>query len=126
MNKNSYNLIKNALDASQLQQEMISSNIANINTPGYKANRVEFENLLSEASEGIQLKKTNEQHFSYNSMDDVEPLVSRRTNASVNDNGNNVDVDIEMTEEAANSLYYSALVTQLNAKYSLLNSAITK
>ena len=43
-----------------------------------------------------------------------------------NDNGNNVDIDLEMTELAANEIYYSALTQIINAKLSSLNYVINR
>lgn len=119
-------LIKNALNASELRQEMISSNIANVNTPDYKVNKVEFESLLQDASNGFSMIKTDDQHFGVGNLGDVQPIVGKRENTIVKDNGNNVDIEIEMMDQSQNSLYYNALVTQLNSKYSMLNSVITK
>lgn len=121
-----FGLIKNALNASELRQEMISSNISNVNTPGYKVNKVEFESLLENASNGFAMTKTDDQHFGIENVTDVQPIVGKKENTTVKDNGNNVDIEIEMMDQAENSLYYNALVTQLNSKYSMLNSVITK
>ena len=121
-----FGLIKNALNASELRQEMISSNIANVNTDGYKVNKVEFESLLDQASSGFALTKTDDQHFGIADLTDVQPIVGKKTNTTVKDNGNNVDIEVEMMDQSENSLYYNALVTQLNTKYSMLNSVITK
>lgn len=121
-----FGLIKNALNAADLRQEMISSNIANVNTPEYKVNKMEFETLLQDASSGFALTKTDDQHFGVGNLNDVQPIVGKRENTIVKDNGNNVDVEVEMMDQSQNSLYYNALITQLNAKYSMLNSVITK
>lgn len=121
-----YNLMKNALDAASMRQEMISSNIANVNTDGYKVNKVEFESILDNVSKGTTMNKTSDLHIGFENLNEVTPVVSKRTNTSVKENGNNVDIDIEMAEEASNSIYYNGLVTQLNAKYAMLRSVITK
>lgn len=107
----SYNLIKKGLDMSSLRQRVSSNNIANINTPNFKVNKVDFEELLSKIK-------------SKNNIPD--PIVQRRTGTSINENGNNVDIDLEMTELAANEIYYSVLIHQLNAKLSNMNYVINK
>lgn len=122
----SYKLITKALDVSSLRQRSISSNIANINTPDYKANKVEFEGLLAQAKEGIQLKKTHEKHFGISKIEDIEPVEKKRDTTTLNDNGNNVDIDLEMAELAANELYYSALTRQISSKLSSLNYVINR
>ncbi|SEK21667.1 flagellar basal-body rod protein FlgB [Carnobacterium iners] len=126
MSNSAYNLIKNALDATELRQQMISSNIANVNTPDYKVNKVDFENRLEKAYDGIGMTKTNVRHIGIGNPDEVTAVVTKRTNSIVKENGNNVDIDMEMTDEAATTIQYNALITQLNAKYSMIHSAITK
>lgn len=121
-----YELIKKGLDVSSLRQKTISSNVANINTPNYKVNKVEFEEYLTKAKDEISLKATHNKHFGIKSLEDIEPKVEKRENTSLNDNGNNVDIDLEMTELAANEIYYSILIQQLNAKFSNLNYVINK
>ncbi|HMM68968.1 flagellar basal body rod protein FlgB [Gudongella oleilytica] len=122
----SYSMIKNALDASSMRQRAISSNIANINTPNYKVNKVEFEEHLKNAINGTSLKKTHEKHFGANGIGDVKATIEKKKNTSLDETGNNVDIDIEMTELAANEIYYSTLIQLLNAKYSKLNAAINR
>jgi flagellar basal-body rod protein FlgB len=126
MSDTSYQLIKKGLDVSSLRQKTISSNIANVNTPNYKVNKVEFEEQLQKAIRGVSLIKTNELHFGASKTSEVEPIVKKRTNTTYNDNGNNVDIDIEMTELAANEIYYSALTQIINAKLSSLNYVINR
>lgn len=126
MSNYSYSLIKNALDASSLRQRAISSNIANINTPNYKVNKVEFEEHLRNAVNGTGLDKTHEKHFGVGEIRDVKATIEKRTSTSLDETGNNVDIDLEMTELAANEIYYSTLIQLLNAKYSKLNAAINR
>jgi len=121
-----YDLIKKGLDVSSLRQKAISSNISNINTPNYKVNKVEFEEHLQKAIKGVSLRKTNELHIGFSKISDFDPVMKKRTNTSYNDNGNNVDIDLEMTELAANEIYYSALTQIINAKLSNLNYVINR
>lgn len=116
-----YDLLKTALDVSDLRQETISSNISNVNTPDYKANRVDFENYFQNAVNGTSLNRTHENHIQGG---EAHSIVQRNENTFTQDNGNNVDVDFEMSELSANNIYYSAVVSQLNAKYAMMRSAI--
>lgn len=117
-----YELIKGALDVSSLRQETISSNISNINTPNYKANRVIFESNLKDAIDGVSLSHTNNGHIYSNKEHSVELV--KQNNTYIQDNGNNVDIDFEMAELSANNIYYSSLVSQLNAKYQMMRNII--
>lgn len=126
MNDFSYDLIKKGLSVSALRQKAISSNIANVNTPNYKVNRVEFEKLLSEASNGLNMKKTDSMHFGAENVKDIEPVMEKREGTSMRDDGNNVDIDLEMTELAANDIYYNVLIQLLNTKLSKMNYVINR
>jgi flagellar basal-body rod protein FlgB len=126
MSDYSYDLIKKGLDVASLRQKTISSNIANVNTPNYKVNKVEFEEYLVQAKDKLTLKATHEKHFGPKKLKDIEPEVKKRENTSLNDNGNNVDIDLEMTELAANEIYYSILIQQLNSRLANLNYVINR
>lgn len=121
------NLLNQSMNASDLRQKTISTNIANINTPGYKVERVMFEEKLKNVSSTSELKlsRTNDKHLFINGYNnDLEPEVIRRTNTSIKDNGNNVDLEYEMSEKAVNELYYNALQRQVNHELSQLNYVI--
>jgi len=125
MNDLSYQLIKNGLDASAMRQKAISSNIANVNTAGYKAEKVEFETELKKAlGSGVSMSGTNEGHIGGAAANVSPKTVS--SEASMNENGNNVDIDTEMVNLAANEIYYSALVEQMNIKLSSMSYVINK
>ncbi|MDE1548288.1 flagellar basal body rod protein FlgB [Jeotgalibaca caeni] len=118
------NLLKQSLNAASFRQEAISSNLTNANTPGYKASQVQFESLLGDALEGTALRKTHPNHFGVGPDMNVEPVLQKQTNTSVKENGNNVDVDMEMVNLAQNQLHYQALISQLNAQYRRVNTVI--
>lgn len=127
MNDLSYQVLKNALDASSMRQNAISSNIANVNTTGYKAENVEFESELQKAlgENGITMTSTNEKHFG-GSAAYVSPQAVTDNSTSMNENGNNVDIDKQMVDLSANEIYYSGLVDQLNIKLSSMSYVINK
>ena len=125
MNDINYNLLRNALNASSMRQEIISSNISNVNTDNYKVGQVQFESLLSQANNSLKMEQTNDLHIGFDDLAQIDPMVTKRTDTAVKENGNNVDIDMEMANQAQNSLYYNALVTQMNAKLGLLNTAIS-
>lgn len=116
-----YDLLKTALNVSSLRQETISSNISNVNTPGFKASKVEFEKFLTNSKYQTPLKRTHIKHFG---IQDNLPIVQTQTNLSVQDNGNNVDIDTEMAALSANDIYYDSVVSQLNSKFSMLRTVI--
>lgn len=120
-NIGNYELLKNALDAAALRQKTISSNISNVNTNEYKANKVIFEERLKQAlnNEKVTMKNTNKGHLGgVSNSFDVKPEVIKDEKTEMKDNGNNVDIDIEMTNMAANQILYYTLIEQINTKIS--------
>ncbi|OFI06801.1 flagellar basal body rod protein FlgB [Clostridium acetireducens DSM 10703] len=115
--KINYNLIKRALDASELRKKVISNNIANINTKGYKKSYVTFEETLNKSIYELELKSTNEKHMQYGT-NYGEINVKKDKTSSMRLDGNNVDIDVEATNEAANTLMYNALISQANNRLS--------
>lgn len=128
MNDLSYQLIKNGLDASAMRQKAISSNISNVNTPGYKAEKVEFESELRKAigKSGLGMVGTTENHLGRSAAAAVSPEVVTAEGNSMNENGNDVDIDNEMVNLAANEIYYSALIEQMNIKLGSMSYVINK
>ena len=113
-----YTLLKKSLNASVERGRIIANNIANVNTKEYKRHYVTFEENLEESKSKLELKTTNEKHIS----DKVEYgaiEVKRDEATSMRKDGNNVDIDNEMTNLAANTLKYNALITELNSRMSL-------
>ena len=124
---NQIDLLRSALDAASLRQQTISNNIANVNTANYKVEKVDFEAKLKSAmgTTGFKLARTNDLHFPVNSMShEIKPEINKRRNTAIKENGNNVDIEMEMSEKALNELYYSALTRQVNGELSMMNYVI--
>lgn len=128
-NDKTLRLINQALNAAVQRHTEISHNIANVNTRNYKANRVVFESELMKAMNKIdgQLNTTHHKHMNIAShVNDVQPKVVKDTSTSMRLDGNNVDIDMENANLAANQLLYNALVLQANAKISTLRHVISE
>lgn len=113
-----YELLNKSLDASSLRGKVIVNNIANINTKDYKRHYVKFEDTLKDSIDDLQLKTSEENHIK-SEGDEGEISVEQDSTTSMREDGNNVDVDNEMVNLAANTLMYNALVSQVNSKLSL-------
>lgn len=122
---NNIDFQKRAMDASSLKHEVISNNIANIETPGYKRKRVVFEELLSDTMEQrkLRMKKTNAMHMD-SPMESAPFYVETDRGMSERIDGNSVNIDIEMAEEAKNNIKYNALINQTSGQIRRLRSAI--
>ncbi|TCL56601.1 flagellar basal-body rod protein FlgB [Kineothrix alysoides] len=111
------NVLDKAADAAWIRNDVIANNIANVSTPGYKRQDVEFESELKRALE----------HSKYTSMDDkVSDLkinkLNPRTyidsaNFSYRSDGNNVDIETENVTLAANQLRYNGLVDSMTQEF---------
>ncbi len=100
-----------ALDGLDQRQQAIASNIANLETPGYQAREVSFEESLRAAiSEGRPA--------------DAGISVDRSV-APTRLNGNNVNIDIELMAASETKLRQQLAIEGLNAKYRLLRTAIS-
>lgn len=123
------NALTTALNFREMRQEVISSNIANANTPGFKAKKVDFEEALARAldTDGqMQMNVTDERHFDVGNggFNNLEPEIYEDPNGVVSENGNTVDTEAEMGRMAENKLMYDAIVQLVNKKMGLMKYAI--
>lgn len=126
----SVDLLKKGMEASWLRNEVISNNIANVDTVGFKASSVEFENIIASAlgtgGSKVEMTVSDERHISgkASSIDDVEPVVVTDDSSSVRYDENNVNIESEMVALAKNSIEYYALVSKVNSEFRKLDMAI--
>ena len=103
-----------ALDAASLRQQVIANNLANVNTPGYKKQQVQFEDSLAHALT----------HKGSGEIDAVRPQVVTVNSTSERQDGNNVDMESEMVDLAGNQLNYEVLSQSVGGYFSTLKSVI--
>jgi len=114
-------MIEDRLSLNSTNQKLISSNLANINTPGYNAKGVSFENVLRQSLEEhvLQMVRTNGSHLAPD-----DPLQALETPEIVETGP--VDLDTEMVNLTKNSIEYQHMVGMLNKKFTMLKTAITE
>jgi flagellar basal-body rod protein FlgB len=122
--------LNKALDLSWSRGKVIASNIANAETPKYRAARFEFGKELEQAfiaqgdGKGVasELSKTSTKHLDLtsNSSARMRPDLSGFTKAD----GNNVDIDMQMAELANNGGDFSTAAQLLKHKFSVYRSSI--
>ena len=120
-------LLNKVLDASWLKNTSISKNIANVNTPGYKREVVEFDSLLKNYLDqsNSKMATTNEKHFAlHNQPNGLEPRVKKLEDTSFRKDQNNVNVDVEMSEFSKNLIKYNAMTQQVSGNLKRLRMAI--
>lgn len=122
-----------ALNARAVRQDMISSNIANVDTPYYRPRDLNFEDVLkSEANKvygakepKLEMAKTDSAHL--DSIDDTGPLkptMFYRDGHMARNDGNSVDLDVEMSEMNKNSTMYNAIVSAYKKNNMIFSSVI--
>lgn len=102
-------IMEKGLDTSSVRHRVISNNIANVDTPGFKRSKVEFEEHLEKA---LRRGATD--------ISKVRPRV-KEIDTGMKDDGNNVDIDYEMAALAKNTIMYNAISQALIEKFSMLS-----
>ncbi|MCA9728695.1 MAG: flagellar basal body rod protein FlgB [Candidatus Eisenbacteria bacterium] len=121
--KPTFDEAKAALDAGVVRQRVIASNIANANTPGYRAQQVRFEELLPEPGEQAPMTKTDPAHLSSNREAPPAPRVDLR-NPGTSNGINDVEIEQEMVELSENSVHYQAISQLVAGRYRGILEAI--
>jgi flagellar basal-body rod protein FlgB len=123
-------VLKKALDFQSERHLLISSNISNIDTPGYQAKDIDFKGALKAAlgtGDSLAMRTTHRGHIGPN-KDDIrglkaEPFIEPDASKS---NGNNVNIDKEMMKLAENQISYNASIQMRSMLDSTLRAAITE
>ena len=108
-----------ALDGLSQRQSLIADNVANADTPGYLTKDVAFEQSLNTAMQS--------QDFMPNTGSGVPvglPSDTTRNDLQVRNDGNNVDVNQQMTEMASTTVTYQAATQLISSKFGLLTAAL--
>lgn len=108
------------------KQKVISSNIANINTPNYKTKDLTFENELKSADNMIQMKQTNFKHISSldNNVSNINPKLTEVKGLEEQNDGNNVNLDSQMSEMSKNKILFDAIQSSIKRDSRLFRSVI--
>lgn len=119
------NLLTKAADASWTRESVISNNIANNDTPGYKRRDIDFQSVLSEElgkckhqSLDSKLKEIDYSNLTANVYTDL-------SNYSYRMDGNNVDIDTENVELASEQIRYEALTSSISSEFERMKSVIS-
>jgi len=118
-----------ALDGLALRQRLHASNIANVDTPGYKRFDVEFRDALRTALNRnrapVSLRATSSRHITrVGDPGQVNLHVYREYGTEIRNDGNNVDIDRELTALIRDQLWYNSLVETVNARFRRLQTVV--
>jgi len=116
--------LENGLSYATLNQKTIANNIANVDTPNYKAKNVSFKDMLEKEQQiSISAYRTDNRHYDF-TIRQSTPGVNNVDGLRYRNNGNAVDMDAEQVKMAKNQIYYSALIDRMNGKLNTLNTVI--
>ena len=119
-------VLKTAEDASWLREEVLTNNIANVDTPNYKRQDVEFTTYLKSALEqagtpaSTLTQKVNEANLS----GITTRTYTENTTLSYRMDGNNVDLSTENAELAAEQINYNALIDSMNNEFTRMKAVL--
>ena len=126
-------LLRQGLDALSARQTAIANNIANVETPNYKAVDVTFEESLRRAmvpdAASVPMMQTDPNHLNRageraRQLEALDHRVYRRNDTSMRKDGNNVDVENEMVLLAETALRYQTMSTLASKKLALLRMVV--
>jgi flagellar basal-body rod protein FlgB len=101
------------------RQQALGANLANMDTPGYRSKDYSFDQELAT----IDMAATSSKHIT--PQDDTNPARLYEVDTKAKPNGNNVDLEREMSELTKNGLTYITLVQYLNSQFKTIRTAIT-
>jgi flagellar basal-body rod protein FlgB len=127
--RDTISLLERSLNIRSLQHRVLSSNIANMDTPNYKAVELavaEEINGSQDSAPSIQLVQTQPGHFplKHDPTDHVKLKAAKPPEFSLRGDGNTVDLDRTMGKLAENTLLYKTAAQLISQKFSGLKSAI--
>lgn len=108
------------------KQKVISSNLANINTPNYKTKDLIFEDELKSADNSLKLKQTNSRHITSidNGLSTINPKLVQVKGLEEQNDGNNVNLDSQMGEMSKNKMLFDAIQSSIKRDSRLFKSVI--
>jgi len=122
-------LLEKGMDVSLLRHQVISDNIANVDTPGFKRMDVTFESELNRALESekeprFPVYATDPRHMDFfkpQDYRDVRAKMQIEHDSNFRNDKNNVDIEKEIADSVKNTLRYRAMAQRLDGNYKMLN-----
>lgn len=126
-------ILQRTMDVSMLRQDVIANNISNADTPNFKRTVVNFESQLQaairaeSAPEPLQAAMTRERHITFSQPVDYREVRPRRALdylTTSDNNGNNVDIEVESMNFLNNQLMYSLMTNVINQQFQRVNLVV--
>ena len=123
---NTVQLLTKAISFTNLRHNVIASNIANVDTPGYKAMDLKFEHLFKKAFKRGSATALSTAGRSLPEWKNSQPMLVLDTTQYSRLDGNTVNPDQQLAQLAENTIMYNSLVQLLNTKFKMLQTAISE
>jgi flagellar basal-body rod protein FlgB len=123
-------ILQRSMDTSLLRQNVIADNIANANTPNFKRTEVNFESRLRYALESenreprFQAALSDDRHIRFHQPLDYRDVRPRRVTdflSTAQNNGNNVDIEVEAMNQLNNQLAYQMMTRSVADAFQRVN-----
>jgi flagellar basal-body rod protein FlgB len=119
------NVLQQSLHGLTARQRAIGENVANADTPGYKRMEVTYERQLraalkgkQEAENDLELKTGSSRHFQLGPLGNADPTqLHRIDDQTYRNDGNNVDIELEMTKLAETNIRFNTMATLAKDKF---------
>lgn len=120
---NYVNILNKAADACWTRGQLLANNLANVSTPGYKRQDIEFQSYLANALQG---SGTLDNRVANVDLQSIEPnIYTDNTSLSYRLDGNNVDIDTESANVAENQITHSALLEAMTQEFSRIRTVLS-
>lgn len=121
---NNFPALRRALDVSHLRNKVIAENLANSETPGFKAGKIDFQKAMSDAEIGADLavSRTNSKHLAPSAT--KAGIRVEKSERQARADGNNVDQEIEIVNMSENTIIYNTATEILSRKLKMIDFAI--
>ena len=107
------------------RQKVISSNIANINTPNYKTKELVFQDELDKSVLSLKMAQTNSRHVqNVDFSNKINPSVVNVSGLQEQNDGNNVNLDTQMGEMSKNKVLFDAIQSSIKRDSKLFRSVV--
>jgi len=123
------NAMEGYMDRLSQRQKIVASNLANIDTPGYKTKEISFHATMDELiapDQSAKLRTTRERHIEGEAFGPPANMVFEPQGLVERADRNNVDIDREMAKVSETTFGYSMITQMLRGKYQKLASSINE
>ncbi|NLK62466.1 MAG: flagellar basal body rod protein FlgB [Fusobacteria bacterium] len=127
-----FTIMEKSMDAYSLRAKALANNISNVNTPNYKREDTDFENILREAIDKennpkIEGRTTNNRHIKINehpSIDTIQAKIIKEKNLIMRNDRNSVDIEVEESEFSKNNIRYQFATNRLTQDFNIIRNVI--